>query len=246
MGKIKDLTGQKFGRLTVLYRGENNKHHKAQWWCKCDCGNPELVLVIGCHLTNGNTKSCGCYSSESRKDCSNKHTINNNFNLLGEYGIGWTSNTNEEFYFDLEDFDKIKNYCWYASISTKNGYRSIRARDRVTKKIVPIHEVIIGKKHQDHIDRNTFNNRKSNLRDCTQFENTKNKSLQKNNTSGVAGVCFNKNVQKWVARVNIDCVQTDLGYFESFEDAVVARLKAEKEYYGEFAPQKHLYEQYNI
>ena len=246
MGKVKDLTGQKFGRLTVLYRGEDNIHHKAQWWCKCNCGNDNLILIVGCNLTSGNTKSCGCYSLESMKDCSNKHTNNDDFNLLGEYGIGWTSNTNEKFYFDLEDYDKIKNYCWYANTSKKNGYCSIRARDRITKKIVPIHEVITGKKYQDHIDRNTFNNRKNNLRDSTQLENTKNKSLQKNNTSGVAGVYFNKNVQKWVARVNIDCVQTDLGYFEKFEDAVVSRLKAEKKYYGEFAPQKHLYEQYNI
>ena len=41
--------------------------------------------------------------------CNKKY---NKYDLSGEYGIGWTSNTNQEFYFDLEDYDKIKDYCW--------------------------------------------------------------------------------------------------------------------------------------
>ena len=60
MAKIKDLTGKKFGRLTVVKRGESDKHRKMQWWCQCDCGNPELILVSGTNLRKGNTKSCGC------------------------------------------------------------------------------------------------------------------------------------------------------------------------------------------
>ena len=62
MGKVKDLTGQRFGRLTVIKRVENNRHGKAQWLCKCDCGNE--TTVIGSGLINGNTKSCGCYNRE--------------------------------------------------------------------------------------------------------------------------------------------------------------------------------------
>lgn len=60
MSALKDLTGQTFGLLTVIKRGPNNKFNKPQYWCKCDCGNPELVLKSGNDLKQGNVKSCGC------------------------------------------------------------------------------------------------------------------------------------------------------------------------------------------
>ena len=58
---IKDLTGQRFGRLTVIQRIEN-KGNNVQYLCKCDCGN--MVNVISMSLLNGGTRSCGCLKSE--------------------------------------------------------------------------------------------------------------------------------------------------------------------------------------
>lgn len=60
MGKLVDLTGRKFGKLTALYRGENDKHNKPQWWCECNCEDRNLKLVRGTDLTQGKIKSCGC------------------------------------------------------------------------------------------------------------------------------------------------------------------------------------------
>ena len=57
-----DLTGQRFGRLEVLYRNGSTKHKKAVWHCKCDCGNEKDI--IGSELRNGRTTSCGCYHKE--------------------------------------------------------------------------------------------------------------------------------------------------------------------------------------
>ena len=61
MGKFEDLTGQKFGKLTVIERCENyitpKGQHNTQWLCKCDCGNEKNVKAL--NLKNGNTKSCG-------------------------------------------------------------------------------------------------------------------------------------------------------------------------------------------
>lgn len=57
-----DITGQKFGRLTVLSRSTNNKEGRAMWRCLCDCGNETIVL--GKNLRNGHTKSCGCLDKE--------------------------------------------------------------------------------------------------------------------------------------------------------------------------------------
>lgn len=52
-----DLTGQRFGRLTVIERQEH-KGSRSAWKCKCDCGN--VTTVAGTHLNSGATQSCGC------------------------------------------------------------------------------------------------------------------------------------------------------------------------------------------
>ena len=62
MAKLKDLTGQKFGRLTVIERSGNSNCRKTMWLCKCDCGNE--LTVVGENITNGRTKSCGCLRKE--------------------------------------------------------------------------------------------------------------------------------------------------------------------------------------
>ena len=60
--KLEDLTGQKFGRLTVLSRAENRNHH-TYWNCVCECG--AFSVVTSYHLTHGRTKSCGCLRSDA-------------------------------------------------------------------------------------------------------------------------------------------------------------------------------------
>lgn len=59
------LTGQRFGRLVVIERVQNNIHQKTMWRCQCDCGNE--VCVIGSRLKNGLTLSCGCLQKETAK-----------------------------------------------------------------------------------------------------------------------------------------------------------------------------------
>lgn len=62
MPKLIDLTNQRFGRLVVLHRGDNNNQGKPRWVVKCDCGN--VIQVCGTSLKSGNTQSCGCIKSE--------------------------------------------------------------------------------------------------------------------------------------------------------------------------------------
>lgn len=61
MGKLIDLTGKRFGRLTVLERAPN-RGKKVRWLCKCDCGNTAVVYASA--LKQGDTSSCGCYNVE--------------------------------------------------------------------------------------------------------------------------------------------------------------------------------------
>lgn len=74
MGKFIDLTGQKFGRLTVVKRLPNNKYHYAMWECKCDCGN--IVKISSNSLRSKNTKSCGCLQKEKAKQTGLKNKRN--------------------------------------------------------------------------------------------------------------------------------------------------------------------------
>lgn len=65
MGKFKDLTGQKFGKLTVVScAGKNLKDKRYYWWCVCDCTPDKEILVNGKYLCNGDTQSCGCLKKE--------------------------------------------------------------------------------------------------------------------------------------------------------------------------------------
>lgn len=66
MNKPKNLSGQKFGRLTALYRLHNYHKKGTYWLCVCDCG--KFVIVHYNSLTRNVTKSCGCYNRE----CSSK------------------------------------------------------------------------------------------------------------------------------------------------------------------------------
>ncbi len=57
---VVDIKGKKFGHLTVIKRAGSTKNGVAKWICKCDCGNPNEIEVLGSNLRNGHTTSCGC------------------------------------------------------------------------------------------------------------------------------------------------------------------------------------------
>lgn len=75
MGKFIDLTGCKFGRLTVLSKGKarkrSDKGFTHYWICECDCGN--TVEVRGDDLKSGRTQGCGCYQRQRAKEYHTKH-----------------------------------------------------------------------------------------------------------------------------------------------------------------------------
>ena len=241
-GQPKDLTGQKFGRLTAKKPYGKDKQNNIIWECFCGCGNPNPVYVITTKLTCGRKCSCGCLIEEEMKNRSiSKY---NKYDLISyEYGVGWTTNTNKEFYFDLEDYDKIKDYAWH---ETQYGY--IKTTVHHGEKIF-LHKLITNTDSQtviDHKNRCKNDCRKNNLRIATRSQNSINQNLRKNNTSGCTGVMFDKSTQMWKARITINKKCLQLGSFINKQDAIRARLNAESKYLGEFAPQKHLFEEYGI
>lgn len=71
---FEDLTGRKFGRLTVLEFHGKDKERRIQWKCMCECGNE--IVTTGKRLRNGTTKSCGCLHKEkfNNKTHGKRHT----------------------------------------------------------------------------------------------------------------------------------------------------------------------------
>lgn len=63
MGKLVNLSGMRFGRLSVITRAGSNRQNRALWLCRCDCGK-ETTVPSSC-LTSGKSKSCGCLRSEN-------------------------------------------------------------------------------------------------------------------------------------------------------------------------------------
>lgn len=70
--KLIDLSGQKFGRLTVMYRSDN-RHNQTYWHCKCKCGKE--IDVYAQHLLTGKNVSCGCESLERIRELNKTHGL---------------------------------------------------------------------------------------------------------------------------------------------------------------------------
>ena len=151
--------------------------------------------------------------------------------------MGYTSNTNEPFYFDLEDYDKIKDYCWRSHKLKNSNYKALETTVHNGDEVKTIRfHYLLDRKGWDHIDRNPFNNRKNNLRKSTKQQNAINCDISKNNTSGATGVSWDKRSKKWAVGIGINGKWKSLGRFTSFEEAKEARVRAEIKYYGEFSP----------
>lgn len=117
-----------------------------------------------------------------------------------DYGIGITSN-GDEFIFDKEDYEKIKDICWYKDTT---GYYRGQYPNSIRK--ASLHRIIMNANNTDtidHINHNLNDNRKSNLRICTRSQNSKNSMKKKSNKSGCPGVWFdekrNNGVSKYAA-----------------------------------------------
>ncbi len=83
MGSFIDLSGRKFGRLTVLLREGSDRFGQARWKCLCVCGC--TVVVAGGKLRRGHTTSCGCYQRERSAEVNEVHS-HSKWRTLGRTG----------------------------------------------------------------------------------------------------------------------------------------------------------------
>ena len=131
---------------------------------------------------------------------------------------------------DIEDVDKVKIYKW-----SLNGRGYVMCR--INGKRISLHRFIMNCPENmvvDHINHNKLDNRKCNLRICTQSQNTMNKRKQSNNTSEYTGVYWYKARSKWRVYITVNGKRIDLGYYDNLEEAIKVRKQAEKKYFGEY------------
>lgn len=150
--------------------------------------------------------------------------------LRGKYGVGKYAIVSPK------DYENLIKYKWHVH---HHGYPE-RTEKLSNGNIIHIkmHHQIIGKPPKglvvDHINGNRLDNRRENLRFCTQRDNARNKGLSKSNTSGYKGVSYNKSRNKWSAYILRDD-SYHIGYFDTAEEAANAYDYYAKKFYGDFA-----------
>ncbi|MCR8633506.1 AP2 domain-containing protein [Paenibacillus radicis (ex Xue et al. 2023)] len=223
MSHLIDLTDHKFGRLFVLERFiSNSARQEAVWLCECECG--EKSLVLGSNLRSGHTKSCGCYRGEKSTECNTIHGHAKRNRASSEHTI-WrgmiTRCTNK----NRDDYDRY-------------GGRGIRVCGRWLNSFEAFLEDMGPRPTLRHsIDRIDVNGHydPNNCQWALPGQQARNTRMRGDNTSGFRGVSWHKKHKKWTVTIGVNNKLIYIGYFESKEEAVIARKNAEIIYWTDKA-----------
>lgn len=213
-----DMTGKIVNNLTVLNFAGINRRGAATWLCLCKCG--KRTTVCGQDLRKGGIKSCGCFGRARTARDSFKHGHAVGGVTTAEYRA-WHSmisrccNPNAENFQNYGGRGIIVCNRWLESFN--NFYADMGDRPS------PSHSL-------DRIDNNK-GYYKDNCRWATCGVQQLNKRISSNNTSGITGVCYAKDVSKFFAYIGVNKKIIRLGYFESFDAAVSSRKEAEEIYH---------------
>ncbi|MEN2467887.1 AP2 domain-containing protein [Ornithinibacillus sp. JPR2-1] len=207
MTRALDLTGKKFGRLTVIERTSNDKHGKTRWLCECECGNN--VISYGSDLNRGKTKSCGCIQKIHGLS---KHRLYNIFAMM------------KDRCYNPENI----SYPWY-------GGQGIKIYQLWLDDYTKFHEWALRNGYKDNLEIDRIDSSKDyspeNCRWVTRRVQNLNQRLRKDNTSGIRGVKWNQARRKWEVNISVNKKRIYLGLYEELEDAAEARRKAEEKYW---------------
>lgn len=236
--------GEKYNKLTIIdFIGKRDDTTSSGLFyeCKCDCGSSKIIKSTLYDLKSSDIKSCGIcnvVSSKTKNKISKSKKKHNTFIEHDLYMEGFTEN-GKSFIFDKDDFNRIKDINKYITINSlnyvlfsdkKNGdfqlHRFIMGLEKYDKKL----DIIV-----DHINGNTLDNRKENLRICHRSKNPKNSSIYKNNTSGCKGITWMKRLNKWQVSIQVDKKSIYLGIYDNLNDAIEVRKQAEIKYFGEYS-----------
>ncbi|MEG0359729.1 MAG: hypothetical protein RR598_10730 [Anaerorhabdus sp.] len=211
--RLECVIGKKINKLTILSFEKTNGNTYA--FCRCDCGGEKRIIYS--NIRKGLTTSCGCHQINRIKEVcvthgksksrihkewrSIKYRIKNKSASDYEYYGGKNISMCDEWESNFESF-----YEW----SISNGYNDTLTIDRID---------------------NNGNYEPSNCRWISHQKNCFNRGLFSNNTSGCAGVTFDKRTNSWRANIMVDGKNIYLGRHKNIADAIASRKKAEKDYF---------------
>jgi hypothetical protein len=209
MSKRIDLTGNRYGRLTVLHYVEK-KSFRPRWLCKCDCGN--IKETYGFSLKSGDTQSCGCLAIERTKEVNTIHGDSTNKGIHPLYRV-WSnmlsrcSNPKVEFYANYGGRGIVVckewlNYVPFKEWAMSNGYNSGLEIDRIN---------------------NNSNYSPENCRWVTGSINSRNRRSKEGSTSKYIGVGFDKYKNKWKASLKLFGKTKHIGNYLTELEAALAR-----------------------
>lgn len=220
MAKRLDLTGQRFGRLTVLEEAEPRRHPNGKterrWRCRCDCGT--VCEVAQGQLRSGGTRSCGCVRRETSA-AKARDLTGQRFGRLtvlrrerlenpssdGEVN-GWLCRC------DCGTEKVIRTQVLLRGEAVSCGCEAVR---KLLQRTAADGENVLGR-YDGTVVSTIRPGRKRNGQ----------------NKTGVTGVCWAASKQRWAARLGLRGKSIHLGYFKRFEDAVAARKAAEAKHYA--------------
>jgi len=203
--------------------------HKQKICLNCKELKPILArgLCIKCYRTLSKNRQLVEFPVIGHEKCKNIYAVKDDIMYLKIISL---NNNDKTAFFSTSHYPEVKQYQWRCLPDD-------RVFTIVNKKTTYLHHIITGRKASDHIDRNPLNNLDNNLRMATKQQNGWNCSLSKRNSSGVTGVSFCGD--KWVAELRCGEIR-HRKRCHTKEEAIATRLIFEKEYLGEYAPQKHL------
>lgn len=162
----------------------------------------------------------------------NSYIINDNYTELiiksNKYGV-------IKVKIDFEDIERCKDITWHYSNSRDIPYIC----GKIKNKNIKLHRYLLDLYDNslvvDHINRNTLDNRKCNLRIANYQENSFNRRVRSDNSTGFTGIDYNKRNKKWRAKIKYNNVNIHLGYFRDINDALVNRRIAEHILFGVYS-----------
>lgn len=224
-----DITGQRFGTLTAIHlHHERNRHGQRQWLCICDCGDESVILQHS--LLQGNTTKCDNHPK-------NEYTF-------GDDGDAWINVSTPVRPFDhtrvdAEDLERVLSpkgkggrMRWLSHNSNGEGHERwgiyVVGSDRKTRLHREVLKLDDPQLIVDHINGDTLDNRKVNLRVITRAENNKNMRKRVTNTVGATQVQYNEKYDNYCSRIQLNGVVYTLGTFNTMEEAAAAYFGAAK------------------
>jgi len=215
-----DITGYKSGKLTAIsICAHKNKHGQRLWLCECECGN--IFEILQHSLTSGNSTKC--------KLCPrNEYLLEDNYALLD---VSTKTHINKYSKVDVVDLSKIlkcrRRWSYHDSAPDYTWGKYVINSDRKVR----LHRLIMDAPTDmvvDHINGDTLDNRKQNLKIITLAENNKNMRQRVDNISGVSGVYYEKSSGLYVAEIQVNNKKIYLGRYNTLLHAKIAREGAQK------------------